>query len=85
MTEAQWRTTIASKLPSQPNVVRIGCDFVNDNGSFTLISGIFNGDLALLCGPAAVEREGGAGNLVGRRRTEEGDGLAQLIRRHEGS
>src|SRR3546814_9438546 len=26
----------------QLNVVRIGCDFVNDNGSFTLISGIFN-------------------------------------------
>ena len=85
MTEAQWRTTIDSKLPGQLNVVRIECDFVNDNGSFTLISGIFNGDLALLCGPAAVDCEGGAGNLVGRRRTEEGDGLAQLIRRHEGS
>ena len=26
----------------QLNVARIGCDFGNDNGSFTLISGIFN-------------------------------------------
>src|SRR3546814_990623 len=29
--------------------------------------------------------EGGAGNLIGRRRTEDGNGLAQLLRRHEGS
>src|SRR3546814_5628490 len=58
---------------------------MNDDGSFTQISGIFNGDFALLCGPAAVDCEGGAGNLIGRRRTEEGNGLAQLLRRHEGS
>src|SRR3546814_7127381 len=85
MTEPQERVTCAGKLPRELNIVSIGYDFVNDDGSFTQISGIFNGDFALLCGPAAVDCEGGAGNLIGRRRTEEGNGLAQLLRRHEGS
>src|SRR3546814_20370837 len=85
MTEPQERVTVVGKLPSELNIVSIGYDFVNDDGSFTQISGIFNGDFAILCGPAAVDCEGGAGTLIGRRRTEEGNGLAQLLRRHEGS
>src|SRR3546814_15418258 len=84
MTEPQERVTCAGKLPRELNIVSIGYDFVNDDGSFTQISGIFNGDFALLCGPAAVDCEGGAGNLLGRRRPEEGNGLAQMLRRHDG-
>ncbi|MGL5393946.1 MAG: short chain dehydrogenase [Shewanella sp.] len=42
LTEAQWRTTIDSKLIGQINVVRVGSEYVSDGGSFTLISGILN-------------------------------------------
>jgi NAD(P)-dependent dehydrogenase (short-subunit alcohol dehydrogenase family) len=42
MTDAQWRTTIDSKMMGQINLVRIGAEFVKDGGSFTLISGILN-------------------------------------------
>ena len=42
MTEAQWMTTVASKMMGQINLVRIGQDYIADNGSFTLISGILN-------------------------------------------
>jgi NAD(P)-dependent dehydrogenase (short-subunit alcohol dehydrogenase family) len=40
MTDKQWRTTIDSKLIGQIQIVRIGAEYVNDGGSFTLISGI---------------------------------------------
>lgn len=42
MTETQWMTTITSKLMGQINLVRIGQEYIADNGSFTLISGILN-------------------------------------------
>jgi NAD(P)-dependent dehydrogenase (short-subunit alcohol dehydrogenase family) len=42
MTDAQWRTTIDSKMMGQINLVRIGAEFVKDGGSITLISGILN-------------------------------------------
>ncbi|MEH6450481.1 MAG: short chain dehydrogenase [Oleispira sp.] len=42
MTEAQWMTTIMSKMMGQINLVRIGQEYIADNGSFTLISGILN-------------------------------------------
>lgn len=42
MTDAQWDTTIQSKLVGQMNVVKVGLDFIKDGGSFTLISGILN-------------------------------------------
>ncbi len=42
MTEEQWMTTIMSKMMGQINLVRIGQEYIADNGSFTLISGIFN-------------------------------------------
>lgn len=42
MTEAQWLTTIMSKMMGQINLVRIGQEYIADNGSFTLISGILN-------------------------------------------
>ncbi|MBS4429289.1 short chain dehydrogenase [Pectobacterium punjabense] len=42
MTEEQWETTIQSKMMGQINLVKVGLDYINDKGSFTLISGILN-------------------------------------------
>jgi len=42
MTEEQWMTTILSKMMGQINIVRIGQEYIADNGSFTLITGILN-------------------------------------------
>ncbi|WDE07090.1 short chain dehydrogenase [Thalassomonas viridans] len=42
MTEQQWMTTVMSKMMGQINLVRIGQEYIADNGSFTLISGILN-------------------------------------------
>lgn len=42
MSEAQWMTTIMSKMMGQINLVRIGQKYIADGGSFTLISGILN-------------------------------------------
>jgi len=42
MTEAQWMTTVMSKMMGQINLVRIGQEYIVDGGSFTLISGILN-------------------------------------------
>ncbi len=42
MTEKQWMNTILSKMMGQINIVRIGQEYISDNGSFTLITGILN-------------------------------------------
>lgn len=42
MTEAQWMSTVMSKMMGQINLVRIGQEYIADNGSFTLITGILN-------------------------------------------
>lgn len=42
MTEVQWMTTVMSKMMGQINLVRIGQEYIADNGSFTLISGILS-------------------------------------------
>ncbi|MGP5209195.1 short chain dehydrogenase [Psychrobacter alimentarius] len=42
MKEAQWMTTVMSKMMGQINLVRIGQEYIADAGSFTLISGILN-------------------------------------------
>lgn len=42
MTESQWMTTLLSKLMGQINLVRIGQEYIADQGSFTLITGILN-------------------------------------------
>ena len=42
MTEKQWSTTVQSKMMGQINLVRIGLEYIKENGSFTLISGILN-------------------------------------------
>lgn len=42
MTEAQWMTTVMSKMMGQINLVRIGQEYIAESGSFTLISGILN-------------------------------------------
>ncbi len=42
MTEEQWMSTISSKMMGQINIVRIGQEYIADNGSFTLITGILN-------------------------------------------
>ncbi|EKP0315010.1 short chain dehydrogenase [Aeromonas veronii] len=42
MNDEQWQTTIQSKLMGQINLVNIGLNYINQGGSFTLISGILN-------------------------------------------
>ncbi len=42
MTDEQWDTTIQSKMVGQINLVNVGLNYINDSGSFTLISGILN-------------------------------------------
>lgn len=42
MSKSQWMTTVMSKMMGQINLVRIGQEYIADNGSFTLISGILN-------------------------------------------
>ncbi|MGU5695128.1 short chain dehydrogenase [Aeromonas veronii] len=42
MIDEQWQTTIQSKLMGQINLVNIGLNYINQGGSFTLISGILN-------------------------------------------
>lgn len=42
MTEAQWMSTVMSKMMGQINLVRIGQEYIADQGSFTLITGILN-------------------------------------------
>lgn len=44
MTEEQFLIGIHSKLMGQINVVRLGLKYLNDNGSFTLTSGILSHD-----------------------------------------
>lgn len=42
MTEGQWMTTVLSKMMGQINLVRIGQEYINDGGSFSLITGILS-------------------------------------------
>ncbi|WOE83714.1 short chain dehydrogenase [Aeromonas veronii] len=42
LSDEQWQTTIQSKLMGQINLVNIGLNYINQGGSFTLISGILN-------------------------------------------
>lgn len=52
MTEAEMGIGLRDKLMGQVNLVLIGRDFVNDNGSFTLTSGVLSRD-PIRCGAAA--------------------------------
>lgn len=42
MTDEQWDASIQSKMLGQMNLVKEGLKYINDQGSFTLISGILN-------------------------------------------
>ena len=42
LTEQQWMTTVMSKMMGQISLVRIGQEYINDGGSFSLISGILS-------------------------------------------
>ncbi|CAJ1903517.1 Glucose 1-dehydrogenase 2 [Aeromonas veronii] len=42
MSDEQWQTTTQSKLMGQINLVNVGLNYINQGGSFTLISGILN-------------------------------------------
>jgi NAD(P)-dependent dehydrogenase (short-subunit alcohol dehydrogenase family) len=44
MTEEQFSIGLTNKLMGQVNLVLIGLKYINDNGSFTLTSGILNRD-----------------------------------------
>ncbi len=44
MSEAEYQIGLQNKLMGQVNLVLIGRNYLNDNGSFTLISGILNHD-----------------------------------------
>lgn len=40
LTDADFKFSVGNKLMGQVNLVRLGLDFVNDGGSFTLTSGV---------------------------------------------
>lgn len=42
LTDADFALGIGNKMMGQVNVVRVGLDYVNDNGSFTVTSGILS-------------------------------------------
>src|SRR5512143_443237 len=42
LTDADFAVGIGNKMMGQVNVVRVGLDYVNDNGSFTVTSGILS-------------------------------------------
>lgn len=42
MTDAQWEASVQSKMLGQMRLVKEGLNYINDGGSFTLISGILN-------------------------------------------
>lgn len=44
MSEKDYQVGLQSKLMGQVNLVLIGCQFINDSGSFTLTSGILSHD-----------------------------------------
>lgn len=54
MTEKEFAVGLASKLMGQVNLVLIGLNYINDNGSFTLTSGILNRDPILYGSSAAM-------------------------------
>lgn len=42
MTDEQWEASVQSKMLGQMRLVKEGLNYINDGGSFTLISGILN-------------------------------------------
>jgi len=54
MSEEEYYVGIKSKLMGQVNLVRIGSKFINDNGSFTLTSGILSVDPIRMGSSAAM-------------------------------
>lgn len=53
LTSDHWETGIRSKFLGQVNLVQIGKDYINDNGSFTLTSGILS-DSYIAAGTSAT-------------------------------
>jgi len=58
-----FREAIEDKLLSQINLVLIGLDYINDDGSFTLTSGVLNRD-PIVTGSAAATVNGGIEGFV---------------------
>ena len=54
ITEEQYALGLNNKLMGQVNLVSIGLNYLNDEGSFTLTSGILNRDPIRLCSSAAM-------------------------------
>lgn len=44
MTESDYQVGLRNKLMGQVNLVLLGCQYINDSGSFTLTSGILSDD-----------------------------------------
>ncbi len=42
LTDEDFMVSLTNKLMGQVNVVRVGCDYINKNGSFTLTSGVLS-------------------------------------------
>lgn len=63
MTPAQFRKGLDDKLMGQVNIVLLGLDNVNDNGSFTLTSGILDRD-PVRAGANAAAVNGAIGAFV---------------------
>jgi NAD(P)-dependent dehydrogenase (short-subunit alcohol dehydrogenase family) len=58
LSEEDFYLGIGSKLMGQVNLVRIGKDYLNENGSFTLITGILADDPVMGTVPAAMVNSG---------------------------
>ena len=64
-TEESWRVGINNKLMGQVNLVMEGLQYINDNGSFTLVSGVLNQDPIEFGASAAMVNGGIEGFVVG--------------------
>jgi len=65
MTTEHYELGIRNKLMGQVNLVQIGMDYLNDNGSFTLTSGILNRDPIRFGASAAMVNGALEGFVIG--------------------
>ncbi|MGB0910024.1 MAG: short chain dehydrogenase [Nitrospirales bacterium] len=63
LTEKEFAIGIESKLMGQINLVLIGCEFMNDGGSFTVTSGVLSHD-PIYCGAAVTTVNAGLEGFV---------------------
>lgn len=74
LTEKNFHDSLADKLMGQINLVRLGMSYINNNGSFTLTSGILNHD-PIRTGVAAATVNAALEGFVKAAAIELTDGL----------